>query len=205
MSVEDRRAAIVEAALPLLIEHGANVTTSQIAAAAGIAEGTVFRAFGDKNAPELLGNRHFWCSDYMVHRRGPWMASVRMFSDRLWSSELVNDEGRRSQHLSDGANLLYLTGEGDYNAVPLSGTTNTGYVIPGTLSPLPQMSPLPTVTIGGASATVSYAGPIVGSIIGVLQMNVVVPAGSTTGAAVPVVVTVGANSTQANVTLAVHP
>jgi AcrR family transcriptional regulator len=52
MSVAQRRAAIVEATLPLLIEHGANVPTSKIAAAAGIAEGTVFRAFRDKT--ELL-------------------------------------------------------------------------------------------------------------------------------------------------------
>ncbi|HEX3785600.1 MAG TPA: helix-turn-helix domain-containing protein [Pseudonocardiaceae bacterium] len=48
MSVEDRQAAIIAAALPLLIEHGSGVTTSQIATAAGIAEGTVFRAFRDK-------------------------------------------------------------------------------------------------------------------------------------------------------------
>lgn len=48
MSTEDRREAIVAATLPLLFEHGANVTTSQIAKAAGIAEGTVFRAFKDK-------------------------------------------------------------------------------------------------------------------------------------------------------------
>jgi AcrR family transcriptional regulator len=48
MNVEDRQAAIVAAALPLLVDHGAGVTTSQIAAAAGIAEGTVFRAFRDK-------------------------------------------------------------------------------------------------------------------------------------------------------------
>jgi AcrR family transcriptional regulator len=48
MSSEDRRAAIVQAALPLLAEHGMKVTTSQIATAAGIAEGTVFRAFTDK-------------------------------------------------------------------------------------------------------------------------------------------------------------
>jgi uncharacterized protein (TIGR03437 family) len=102
--------------------------------------------------------------------------------------------------------LLYLTGEGDYNSSPLKpgGTTNTGYVIPDTLNPLPQVNPLPTVTIGAAAATVAYAGPIVGSVLGLLQMNVVVPAGSTTGSAVPVVVTIGANSTQANVTLAIH-
>lgn len=50
MSVDERRAAIVEAALPLLMEHGAAVRTSDIAEAAGIAEGTVFRAFHDKKA-----------------------------------------------------------------------------------------------------------------------------------------------------------
>jgi AcrR family transcriptional regulator len=38
----------VRTTLPLLIEHGGTVSTSQIAAAAGIAEGTVFRAFKDK-------------------------------------------------------------------------------------------------------------------------------------------------------------
>ncbi|MEV4460782.1 helix-turn-helix domain-containing protein [Microbispora sp. NPDC049633] len=52
MSTEQRRAMIVAAALPLVAEHGAAVTTSQIARAAGIGEGTVFRAFGDKD--ELL-------------------------------------------------------------------------------------------------------------------------------------------------------
>lgn len=44
---------IVAAAVPLLIEHGEMVTTRQIADAAGIAEGTIFRAFADKD--ELLG------------------------------------------------------------------------------------------------------------------------------------------------------
>jgi AcrR family transcriptional regulator len=48
MSTEERRAAIVQATLPLLAEHGMKVTTKQIAAAAGIAEGTVFRVFTDK-------------------------------------------------------------------------------------------------------------------------------------------------------------
>lgn len=52
MTLEQRREAIVASTLPLLIQHGNDVSTSQIAAAAGIAEGTVFRAFKDKQ--ELL-------------------------------------------------------------------------------------------------------------------------------------------------------
>ncbi len=46
----ERRAAIVAAALPLVVERGTNVTTRQIADAAGVAEGTLFRVFPDKNA-----------------------------------------------------------------------------------------------------------------------------------------------------------
>ena len=40
---------IVAATLPLILEHGDRVTSKQIAEAAGIAEGTVFRAFADKD------------------------------------------------------------------------------------------------------------------------------------------------------------
>jgi AcrR family transcriptional regulator len=52
MTPEDRRKMIVRAVLPLVMEHGASVTSSQIARAAGIGEGTIFRAFKDKD--ELL-------------------------------------------------------------------------------------------------------------------------------------------------------
>jgi AcrR family transcriptional regulator len=40
---------IIDAALPLLLAHGEAVTTQQIASAAGIAEGTVFRVFASKD------------------------------------------------------------------------------------------------------------------------------------------------------------
>jgi AcrR family transcriptional regulator len=53
MSPEARRAAIVAAALPLVVQQGSGVLTADIAAAAGIAEGTIFRVFPDKEA--LLG------------------------------------------------------------------------------------------------------------------------------------------------------
>ncbi|MHC5796837.1 TetR/AcrR family transcriptional regulator [Lacisediminihabitans sp. FW035] len=50
LSVDERRAMIVDAVIPLLLEHGRDVTTKQIAESAGIAEGTLFRAFGDKES-----------------------------------------------------------------------------------------------------------------------------------------------------------
>lgn len=48
MSRDERRAAIALATVPLLEVHGAQVSTRQIAVAAGVAEGTLFRAFDDK-------------------------------------------------------------------------------------------------------------------------------------------------------------
>jgi AcrR family transcriptional regulator len=48
MAPDDRRRAIIEAVIPLLVEHGAAVTTRQMADAAGIAEGTIFGVFPGK-------------------------------------------------------------------------------------------------------------------------------------------------------------
>lgn len=50
MAAADRRRAIVEAVIPLLLEKGSAVTTREMAEAASIAEGTIFRVFPDKTA-----------------------------------------------------------------------------------------------------------------------------------------------------------
>jgi AcrR family transcriptional regulator len=50
LAPDDRRRAIIEAVTPLLVERGATVTTREMAEAAGIAEGTIFRVFPDKVA-----------------------------------------------------------------------------------------------------------------------------------------------------------
>ncbi|GHH78754.1 hypothetical protein GCM10017772_42810 [Promicromonospora soli] len=50
MAPEDRKAAIIDSVLPLVADRGNDVTSRELAQAAGVAEGTLFRAFGDKTA-----------------------------------------------------------------------------------------------------------------------------------------------------------
>lgn len=49
LSADDRRTALVDATLPLLLAHGRAVTSKQIAEAAEVAEGTIFRVFDSKD------------------------------------------------------------------------------------------------------------------------------------------------------------
>ncbi len=48
LSPDERRQAIIDATLPLLLEKGPELSTREIAQAAGVAEGTIFRAFDTK-------------------------------------------------------------------------------------------------------------------------------------------------------------
>ncbi len=67
----------------------------------------------------LAGNKHFWASDYMMHRRPGYNASVRMASTRMRRTEVVNRENLKGDHLSDGLTYLYLRGDEYKNIFPL--------------------------------------------------------------------------------------
>lgn len=58
LSPDDRRAQIIEAVTGAVLEHGAAITSRELADAAGVAEGTLFKAFGDKESLLLALAEH---------------------------------------------------------------------------------------------------------------------------------------------------
>jgi chondroitin AC lyase len=90
------------------------------------------------NAAAFTGNKQFWCSDFMAHRRRKFYTSVKMLSNRMQNAEITNGEGKKSEHLSDGVNFVYVTGNEykdifpvwDWTKLPgttaIQGTLDTG-------------------------------------------------------------------------------
>jgi chondroitin AC lyase len=125
------------------------------------------RLAADPHAPPLVGNRHFWCSDYMVHHRPNWMASVKMFSTRTINAELVNSEGPRSQHLSDGANFLYLTGDEYLDIFPVWDWTK----VPGTTAEQNTLEIAGETKSIGIKSKCSFVGGVSDGTFGLAAMQ----------------------------------
>jgi hypothetical protein len=92
--------------------------------------------------------------------------------------------------------LIYATGEGQTAPEGTDGKLAA--------DPLPAPVLPVTVTIGGRSAQVLYAGGAPGNVAGLLQINAVVPPGTPPGDTVPVVVTVGKTASPGGVTMPVR-
>jgi uncharacterized protein (TIGR03437 family) len=90
---------------------------------------------------------------------------------------------------------IFCTGLGPVSSQPQTGS-------PAPLSPLAYTSIIPTVTIGGVLAEVSFSGLAPG-YVGLYQVNAQVPAGLAPGSAVPVVISL-AGATSNTVTIAVQ-
>jgi AcrR family transcriptional regulator len=83
MCADDRRTALVTATVPLLLEHGRAVTTKQIAEAAGVAEGTIFRVFDSKDDLVTATLEHALAME-------PFLADLRAIEPDLPLRQLVS-------------------------------------------------------------------------------------------------------------------
>ena len=70
-------------------------------------------------SPSLSGHKHFWQSDYTIHRRPQWMASVKMASERVVGVETMNGDNTQGYYMADGATYIYQDGEEYLDIFPL--------------------------------------------------------------------------------------
>lgn len=111
MAPEDRRAALIAATIPLLHEHGLDVSTKQIAQAAGVAEGTIFGVFPDKKslltaaivdafdpAPTL---RAIAAIDPGLDLRARLSAAAGLIIDRFAGNAKLMSAARLAHHAAD--------------------------------------------------------------------------------------------------------
>jgi chondroitin AC lyase len=62
--------------------------------------------------PNLRYTSFFWHSEYFIHQRPDWFASVRMHSARNHNMEYPhNEEGLKNHHFADGSNFLTRTAQ----------------------------------------------------------------------------------------------
>ena len=96
---------------------------------------------------------------------------------------------------------VYLTGEGQTNPASVTGAITTATLPPPQVTPAPLLGV--TVTINGQPAQYAYAGEAPGLVAGMMQLNVQIPANAPSGA-LPIVVSIGGNTSQNGVTVSVQ-
>ena len=69
--------------------------------------------------PPATGNRHFWESDIMTHKRRGYYASARMYSNRVYNTDTPsNNEGLKNHYIADGCNFLFRDGREYWDIFP---------------------------------------------------------------------------------------
>lgn len=82
-------------------------------------EAMIKRNSTDTQAPNtFIGNKHFGESDYTIHRTARWMSSLRMASNRVIGTELVNEDNLKGYYMADGALYTYARGDEYHNIFP---------------------------------------------------------------------------------------
>jgi hypothetical protein len=98
--------------LGLIIDRGEHVWYSQLFSPnrlrdlamdiTNITTATALRNYADR-----LVHRHFYTSDFQIHRRANWTAALKMRSMRITATEYENFENLKGEHIGDGVLNLY--------------------------------------------------------------------------------------------------
>ena len=102
--IDSPRAAEIRATAAKMLETWNGTMSVELAGLAAKIESSRYAAKWPS------GHRHYFNSDYTVHRRDGWFASVKMFSTRTKSGERTNDENLLGARQSDGRLNLVLRG-----------------------------------------------------------------------------------------------
>jgi chondroitin AC lyase len=83
---------------------------------------------------DIIGNTHFWKSDYVCHHEEDYFSSVKMCSNRTYGTESVNHENKLGYWLPFGCTFVYTQGNEYTNIFPywdwayVPGVTSPGNV-----------------------------------------------------------------------------
>lgn len=102
--IESPRAAEIRAAAAKMLQTWNGTMNIELAGLAAKIESARYAAKWPS------GHRHYFASDYSVHRRDGWFASIKMFSTRTKSGESTNEENLLGARQSDGRMNLVLRG-----------------------------------------------------------------------------------------------
>jgi uncharacterized protein (TIGR03437 family) len=120
---------------------------------------------------------------------------------------ILNQDGSLNSAANPAARgsiiVLYLTGEGLKDPASSDGAIN-GVTLPKPRLPVSVGFPSDPRTCEGAIGEVVYAGGVMGSVVGLLQVNVRVPESAQAGSAVPFFVEIGAEFAEAGFAVALR-
>ncbi|VAW25173.1 Chondroitinase AC precursor [hydrothermal vent metagenome] len=114
----------------------------------------------------LVGNKHFWRSDFQVQRTPEYYFSVKMCSERVIGAQSGNSENLLGFYMGDGVTFLYQTGDEYKNIFPFWDWKK----IPGATTPQDN-KPLPVLGWYGYRIESNFVGGVSDGKTGIAAMD----------------------------------
>lgn len=114
----------------------------------------------------LVGHKHFDDSDYTIHRSKGWMGTVKMASNRVIGTELVNEDNLKGYYLGDGATYFYVRGDEYLNVFPFWDWRK----VPG-VTAYEDTAPVPNVNVTKSRNKTDMVGGLSNGMYGMTAME----------------------------------